>query len=168
VEKLADRIEQTTFQDVEVREEPAAYTLPMIRDYPLFGAGGGSFYAAFPRYRSERITAYFDFAHNDYAQLAAETGIVGLGILGLLVAASLAAALTAQWRRRDPLMRGMAFSCIMGVASILVHSWVDFNLQIPANATLFMVLLALGWISLNLDRHDADVPRRRPAADSLG
>jgi hypothetical protein len=30
---------------------------------------------------------------------------------------------------------------------------VDFNLQIPANAVYFMVLLALGWISLYLDRH---------------
>jgi hypothetical protein len=50
-------------------------------------------------------------------------------------------------------MRGISFACIMGVTSILIHSWVDFNLQIPANAALFMVLLALGWISLYHDRH---------------
>ena len=46
--------------------------------------------------------------------------------------------------RRDPLMRGMAFAAIMGITAILIHSWVGFNLQIPANALLFMVLLALG------------------------
>jgi hypothetical protein len=40
----------------------------------------------------------------------------------------------------------------MGVTAILIHSTVDFNLQIPANALLFMVLLALGWISLYLGR----------------
>jgi hypothetical protein len=72
----------------------------------------------------------------------------------MVVASSLVAALRAQWVRRDPLMRGMSFACIMGVTAILIHSWVDFNLQIPANAVLFMVLLALGWISLHLDRHD--------------
>ena len=72
--------------------------------------------------------------------------------LGLVVAFSLAAALLAQARRRDPLMRGMSFASIMGVAAILIHSTVDFNLQIPANAMLFMVLLALGWISLYLER----------------
>jgi hypothetical protein len=72
----------------------------------------------------------------------------------------LAAALQAQWQRRDPLMRGMSFACIMGVTSILIHSWVDFNLQIPANAALFMVLLALGWISLYLDRREG-APRTR-------
>jgi O-antigen ligase len=163
VEKLAQRIEQTTVAEVEEREEPAAYTIPMIKDYPVFGAGPGSFYGTFPRYRPEKITSFFDYAHNDYAQFAAETGLVGLGIMGLLVAMTLGVALLAQWRRRDPLMRGMSFACIMGVTSILIHSWVDFNLQIPANAVFFMVLLALGWISLHLDRQMVDVPRRRDA-----
>jgi O-antigen ligase len=161
VEKLARRIEATTMSEVQEREEPAKYTVDMIRDYPVFGAGPGSFYVTFPRYRPEKIVNFFDWAHNDYAQFAAETGLAGLGMMGLLVVITLGAAIRAQWLRRDPLMRGMSFACIMGVASILIHSWVDFNLQIPANATLFMVLMALGWISLNLDRRIADVPRRR-------
>ena len=161
VEKLAQRIEATTMAEVQVREEPAAYTVRMIEDYPVFGAGPGTFYVTFPRYRPESIVNFFDWAHNDYAQMAAETGLLGLGIVGLLVLLTLAAAIRAQWLRRDPLMRGMSFACIMGVVSILIHSWVDFNLQIPANAALFMVLLALGWISLHLDRQPVDVPRRR-------
>jgi O-antigen ligase len=168
VEKLAQRIEQTTVADVEEREVPAAHTLPLIKDYPVFGAGPGSFYTTFPRYRPEKIVNFFDFAHNDYAQFAAETGLLGLGIIGSFVILTLGAALKAQWQRRDPLMRGMSFACIMGVTSILIHSWVDFNLQIPANAMLFMVLLALGWISLNLDRHVADVPRRRVSENNEG
>jgi len=48
----------------------------------------------------------------------------------------------------------LSFACIMGVTAILIHSWVDFNLQIPANAALFMILLALGWISISLDRRE--------------
>jgi O-antigen ligase len=165
VEKLAQRIQETTMQEVEEREEPGMHTLGIVRDYPLFGSGPGTFYTTFPRYRPETITAFFDHAHNDYAQIAAETGLIGLGLLGTLVAVTLAVALMAQWQRRDPLMRGMSFACIMGVTSILIHSWVDFNLQIPANAVYFMVLLALGWISLHLDRQGADVPRRRLNGD---
>jgi O-antigen ligase len=165
VEKLAKRIEQTTVQDVQEREDPAMYTLPMIRDYGAFGAGPGTFYVTFQRYRPEKITAFFDWAHNDYAQLAAETGYVGFTLMGLIVAMSLGAALVAQWQRRDPLMRGMAFACIMGVTAILIHSWVDFNLQIPANAVFFTVLLSLGWISLHLDRRTHDVPRRANDAE---
>jgi hypothetical protein len=34
----------------------------------------------------------------------------------------------------------MSLACILGVSGILVHSAVDFNLQIPANAALFFVL----------------------------
>jgi O-antigen ligase len=150
VEKLAQRLQETTVEDVEVREEPAKYALAIVKDYPVFGAGPGSFYTIFPRYRPETIRAFFDHAHNDYVEIAAESGVVGLAILGVFVAMSLWAALRAQWLRRDPLMRGMSFACIMGVTSILIHSWVDFNLQIPANAAYFIVLLALGWISLHV------------------
>jgi O-antigen ligase len=152
VEQLAQRIGETTVRDVEQREEPAGYAIAMIRDYPVFGAGPGRLYAVFPRYRPDTFEAFLDHAHNDYAEIAAESGVLGLGILGIFVALSLGAALRAQLLRRDPLMRGMSFACIMGVTSILIHSWVDFNLQIPANAAYFMVLLALGWISLHLGR----------------
>ena len=156
VEKLAKRIQETTTQDVEQREEPAGYTIDLIKDYPIFGAGPGTFYVTFPRYKPETVVGYYDRAHNDYAQFAAESGILGLAMLGSIVAMSLGAALIAQYRRRDPLMRGMSFACMMGVTAILIHSWADFNLQIPANAVYFMVLLALGWISLFLDRRRSD------------
>jgi O-antigen ligase len=153
VEKLAQRLEQTTSTEYREREEPARHTLPMIRDYTLFGSGPGSFYVAFPRYKPESVVGFWDYAHNDYGQFAAESGLAGVAILGLLVIWTLGVALAAQWQRRDPLMRGMSFACVMGVTAMLIHSWVDFNLQIPANAMYFMVLLALGWISLHHDRH---------------
>lgn len=69
-----------------------------------------------------------------------------------MVLTSFATALAALKRRRDPLMRGMAFASLMGTIALLIHSTVDFNLQIPANAATFMVILALGWLALNLGR----------------
>lgn len=156
VEQLAARMQETSAADVVDREEPAKYALNLVRDYPVFGAGPGTFYVAFSRYRVPSITATYDQAHNDYVQFACETGLVGMAILGIFMAMTLGAALVAQWRRRDPLMRGMSFACIMGVTAILIHSWVDFNLRIPANAAYFMVLCALGWISLTLDRQPRD------------
>ena len=164
VEKLAKRFESASVDLVEARELPGERTLELAKDFPVFGAGPGSFSLAFPPYRTEGIGAFFDHAHNDYLQFAAESGFLGLAILGSFVVLSLGAALLAQWRRRDPLMRGMSFACIMGVTSILIHSWVDFNLQIPANAALFMVLLALGWISLYLDRREGAARTRNDDA----
>jgi hypothetical protein len=127
---------------------------------PVFGAGPGLHHV--PRYRPESIASYYDAAHNDRAIAARPSS--SRGREGLLV--TLPAALAAQWTRRDPLMRGMSFACIMGVTAILIHSWVDFNLQIPANATLFMTLLALGWISLHLDRQHLNGLRVRTDDDT--
>jgi O-antigen ligase len=154
VEKLAQRLEQTTIVEVQEREDPAAYTMPLVKDYAVFGSGPGTFYVAFPHYRPDKVVNFYDYTHNDYVQFAAESGIPAFLVIGAFVALSLGVALAAQWRRRDPLMRGMSFACVMGVTAILIHSWVDFNLQIPANAALFMVLLALGWIALYHDRRE--------------
>ena len=160
VEKLARRLDQTTMlqqtnettESVERRAEAATYGISIIKDYPLVGSGPGSWYIAFPRYRGGDLANFFDYAHNDYVQLVAENGVVGAAMLGVIVLWSLVVALFAQYRRRDSLMRGLSFASIMGVTAILIHSSVDFNLQIPSNAMLFMVMLAFAWISLHLDR----------------
>ena len=152
VEKTVERIEQTTSQDVQERVDPAIYAVNMLRDYPVIGTGGGTFYNAYPQYRGADILPYYDHVHNDYMQLATETGIVGLALLGAIVLLSFFAAVLALSRRHDPLARGVAFGVVMGVSAIAIHSTVDFNLQIPANAFLFSVLLALGWLALFLER----------------
>ena len=154
VEKTVQRIEQTTSQDVQERVDPAIYAINMLRDYPVFGTGGGTFYNAYPQYRGADILPYYDHVHNDYMQLATETGIAGLALLGAIVLLSFFAAVLALSRRHDPLARGVAFGVVMGVSAIAIHSTVDFNLQIPANAFIFSVLLALGWLALFLERRD--------------
>jgi O-antigen ligase len=70
-------------------------------------------------------------AHNDYVQLLVEAGVPGL-LVGLWAGvAALAAA------RRDPWL----FAALAGV---LMHVFVDFDLQIPAIPALFVTLAALG------------------------
>lgn len=151
VEKLADRIAQSSLEHDAGRVEVSINTLDLIKDYPLVGAGAGSFHLAYSRYRGDGIAQYYDHAHQDYLEIMADTGVIGIGLLGLVVLLSFWTALKALYYRRDPLMRGMAFASIMGTSALLIHSTVDFNLQIPANAATFMVVLALGWIALSLD-----------------
>jgi O-antigen ligase len=152
VEKTLERIERTTVGEVEARVEPSVYALDMLRHYPVFGAGAGSFYGAFPRYRGPDIGGFYDHAHNDYTQFLVETGPPGAVLAGSLAVMALAVSVLALSRRRDPLARGFGFACVMGVCAIAIHSTVDFNLQIPANALAFVVLLAYGWIALYLER----------------
>ncbi|MGC2167002.1 MAG: O-antigen ligase family protein, partial [Gallionella sp.] len=153
VEKVVARIEQTSAEHDADRIEVSLNTIKLWQDYPLVGSGGGTFHTVYPRYRPDTIGAYYDHTHQDYLEIAADAGLIGLGLLGAMVIASFAAALTALRKRRDPLMRSMAFASVMGIVALMIHGTVDFNLQIPANAATFMVILALAWISLNLDKH---------------
>jgi putative inorganic carbon (HCO3(-)) transporter len=162
IDKVAQRLEQTSFA-TETRDEVDIYTLPYWEDYLLTGSGLGSFYTVFPRYRESDVDAFFDHAHNDYLEFGAETGIVGVLLVGSSVILSLIVALLAQYRRRESLYRGIAFGAMMGITAIGIHSFVDFNLQIPANAATFMVILAMAWIALFLPSHSKQRRRRRSA-----
>jgi O-antigen ligase len=119
----------------------------MIGDFPLGGTGAGSFSSSFPRYRGAGIDFFYDHAHNDYLQFAAELGIPAALVLLAFCGLSLVTAIRAQFRRRDPWMQGMAFSATMAIVAMAIHGTVEFNLQIPANTATFMVLLALAWLS---------------------
>ena len=152
--RVVDRIVQTS-AETEDRDEVAGYAVHMWEDYPVFGSGLGSFPLVFPRYSEAGTQVAYTHAHNDYLEFGAETGVIGLSLLGLMVLTSFAAALSAQYIRRDPLMRGLSFASMMGILALMIHSSVDFNLQIPANALSFMLMLAFAWISLYHDRAGA-------------
>lgn len=150
MEKVVNRIENTTLNTVWRDEVNVyAYEYELLNDNLLTGAGAGSFYGVFPEYRKEDVrNIYFNHAHNDYMQFAVEFGLIGFIPLLFAVVLSFVVALQAQRKRRDSLMRGLSFSALMVIISFGIHSTVDFNLQIPANAATFMVILALGWLSL--------------------
>lgn len=147
MEKVINRIENTSLNTIS-RDEVNVYALELFKDNTITGTGAGSFYGVFPEYRQADVgLTYFNHAHNDYLQFAVEFGLIGFIPLLLVVLLSFIVALKAQRRRRDSLMRGLSFSSIMAIISFGIHSTVDFNLQIPANAASFIVILALAWVS---------------------
>jgi O-antigen ligase len=118
-------------------------TLHMFAQRPILGWGLGNFETVYPQFRSFYTDLLVDKAHNDYFQLLAETGLAGFAIMIWF--------LVSAFRRAVPRIRNwpsevngaVALSAVIGMAGILVHSFVDFNLEIPANALLFYVLCAV-------------------------
>jgi O-antigen ligase len=113
--------------------------------------------------KPDSVQLFYDHAHNDWAQLLAERGVVGALAWLALPLAGFACALRAMRRRRDPALRGAAFAAAAGLVALAVHGLADFNLQIPANAAFFHAAIALGVLSDRLPaRHSASRDRGKP------
>jgi hypothetical protein len=161
IEKVAERFQQTSL-DSEERVNTDRDALALLRDFPLTGIGAGSFYAVYPMYTSAvLVTGLTRHAEDDYLQFACEFGLLFAAVLGAVVLASLWTAIRAQLKRRDRLLQGMGFAATMAIVALLIHSAVDFNLQIPANAAMFVVMLALGWVCRYWDPMAAQGDRNR-------
>lgn len=128
----------------------------IIEDSSLAGTGVGTYRWIFPIYKDERFGGYFyEHAHNDFLEVLTEQGIVGFLLLTTGLVLILARVMRSFLRRHDPFMRGALFATIVGCVSLLVHGLVDFNLQIPANASFFFVLLGIGVVASKLRSESA-------------
>jgi O-antigen ligase len=112
-------------------------TLHMFREKPILGWGLGTFPVVYPEFRSFYTNFFVNEAHNDYLQVLAETGIVGFAIVlwFLMVLYLRVRHKLSDWTSN--VSGAVTLACTLGLTGILVHSLVDFNLQIPANAALF-------------------------------
>lgn len=120
------------------------HTFRMWVDFPAVGVGLGCFRHVFPMYKAAHFGEHeYLRAHCDYLQLLAEAGLVGgvllVGFLIAVLAPAVRVALRLPLGAQSWPLIGVLASC----AAILAHSVVDFNLQIPANAFLFAIVLGL-------------------------
>jgi O-antigen ligase len=119
-------------------------SLGAVSDFWLTGSGASSFQYVYPMYRSFGGRRFYSWAHNDYLQVGVEFGIPGLALTAALAIAILR---RARRVRRDlldsgsSLVRLHAGYCAAAFAAAL-HSFTDFGLHLPANAALFVVVLA--------------------------
>lgn len=126
--------------------------LELSSNYPLFGSGAGTFKYIFPMYEDGSVKGYYDHAHNDYLELLTDQGAIGFALLCGAIAMLMYKILTGFARRRDPLMRSMLFASLVGSVSLSLHALIDFNFQIPANASYFYVILAVGIVASTIKR----------------
>lgn len=122
------------------RTESWASVLPLVRQYPLTGVGGGALLWAEPTVRTAPDTSYeYNTLDNEYLEALVEGGPVRLALtLGLAVAAVWGAA-SAYRRTGDPLCLGCAF----GLTAVAVQSIGDFGLHTPSVALAAAVAAAL-------------------------
>ena len=127
----------------------------IVRDYPLLGTGLGTYRDVIPNYRPQKDfffvagipqPAAINYAHNDYLQLLTECGVVGFGLMAWALTATLRHLFSRFADHADWEVATMGFSLLAGIVAFLLHSLVDFNLHIPANALMFCLLVSVALV----------------------
>jgi len=142
-----------------MRLDIAKDSLRMFAERPWLGWGLGTFPVVYPPHRSFFSAFFVNQAHNDYAQLLVETGLIGFALMLWY--------LFALFRRGLPKVEGTplhswsalaTLAALAGCVGMLVHSFFDFNMHVTANAALFFFL---GGIAAAQVRAENKKPRRR-------
>ncbi len=153
IEKTFERFEY--FGDIYFRFERNESVVSMIKSFPVFGTGWGNFMYMYPRYGlpmySDRLI--LGNAHNDWLEMASESGMVGTIIfIGALIT-FLVKSIRLWFRRKDSYAIGLGVGVIFAVIAISIHSFFDFNMHISANPMALSIILAIGFLSLHIGRH---------------
>ncbi len=161
----------STNQPGDIRFQLWGPAMKMWLDHQWWGAGPGHFNARFPLYRPvdwELQNVQPDRVHNDYLNTLADWGLVGAA----LVAGAWALffwGVFRSWKHVRPAPNDLTtkrtnksafvLGATLGLVAILTHSFVDYNMHVPANAILAVALMALAsgfcrfaseeyWVSL--------------------
>lgn len=120
-------------------------SLKVWRDYPVTGVGANGFRMVFPLYRMRSDRQTFVTPENEYVEL-----LVDGGLLGVLLASSLAALLLARWHHgvKEELLPPELSLAIAGALVVAaVHNGVDVPMHTPLYAMTFASLLGMAFPS---------------------
>ena len=118
-------------------------TLRIVRSHPWLGIGVGCFEDVFPSYLTFAKDLHWTHAHDDVLEAVAETGLPG----AIMILAGAVLFLRTAFRHLESrLLHGWGWiqmGATVGAVGLFCHSFVDFNLRVPANAAWFVVCLAI-------------------------
>lgn len=127
-------------------------TWKIVRAHPWTGTGLGTLETVFPQYESYYDGRVVDHAHNDYLEMMADAGLIGavcmLGFVVILAWRGLSNLSSAK----DSVSRALYCGSVVACAGLLLHSMLDFNLHIPSNALVFLLLAAMATSTIEEQR----------------
>ena len=129
---------------LDLRWPMDALLLQHLPQFLPFGSGLGTFGEVFERFQTEALNGvYIDHAHNDVFEFLFEGGVLAGLVLILFIWAYVS-----RWRRFWPQGHWRSYHYIQagaGVSILLMglHSFVDFNLHVPANLIYFALVIGL-------------------------
>jgi O-antigen ligase len=145
-------------------------TWAMIRANPILGIGLGAYEAAYPIYSASDGSQKVSEAHNDYLQILADGGIIG-ALLALWFIWKVSRMIFRGLQSQDRLLGSIALGSGAAIFAMLVHSFFDFNLQLPSNALLFLlhsaVVSNIGAVSVESSATEVGMEFSRAKASAV-
>jgi len=128
----------------EGRLETYRATLRMIAAHPWFGTGQGTFAYAFPAYRSTNVSVWgvWDKAHNTLLEIAADMGVPIAALIVIVWIVIFAVLVRGTLVRQRGLIVPVAALAVAALA--VLHSLIDFTLQIPGYSIVALSLIGAG------------------------
>lgn len=114
-------------------------TWHIFLDHPYFGTGLGTLQMVFPPYETLYDAKVVNHSHNDYLEALAETGVPGALCCAWFLGVLFVESIRGLKELGKSFGAALNLSGLVGCCGLLVHSLLDFNLHIPANAMLFFV-----------------------------
>ena len=140
--KLFERIDKYGENGRDILRSTA---LNIAIDNPIIGTGAGTYPAIQHLYKSENLNGnkMWQHVHNDYLELLSNQGVLGLLLFCTAIILLLLKFLKGIHYNRSKLL-GIQVACFCSVLCVLLHSFMDFNLQLPVINVYFYILLAVG------------------------
>jgi O-antigen ligase/Tfp pilus assembly protein PilF len=175
IEKIKSRISISQItQSFSIKRRIATwkFTVPMIKDHTLLGSGIGTYKYNTLKYQAEFFIqgenrslyphGFADKAHNEYLQLWAEMGIVGLGIFIWLIISYFSCGLKILKKIKDEYKQGIVIGLMGAVVAVLVDAMFGFPLHLPATVILFWLVLALtvATIKIGADAEENNIVKK--------
>ena len=138
---IASRFDvQTVASAASLRTQIAWTSLSGAMAFSPVGSGWGTYADVYPRFQPASITERVHHAHQDYAEMLFEGGIFAVLLMAVFAWLAITRAVylvRAAVRNRRLRREEMAAAiCGIGLLGFLLHSLVEFNMHIPANAII--------------------------------
>lgn len=136
-------------------------TWELIKESPLAGSGFGGYWIAISKHYQATGETVPHQAHNDYLDLVAGGGVIGVALIGWFFVLWIRKAWAGLFAK-DHLRRAASFGAVAGLVAVTLHSALDFGLQFATNALLFTVLLAIPILESNVEKRSLTRDRKSP------
>jgi O-antigen ligase len=114
----------------------------LFKQNPWTGVGFGAYFLGITEFHESSGRSKLEQAHNEYLDLAANGGLVGLLLAAWFIAEVVRRAIK-RLRTQQGYQRAATFGAVAGALGVAVHSFVDFGLQLTAVAVMLAALVVI-------------------------